>query len=72
MATTQQQSCRKNPMKTQQQRNRRIDTLHSQVGELWPKLEKIIDEMKSLGPHSLNYNNALMNTRQWLKDLSQR
>lgn len=58
--------------KTKEQRDRRIDTLHSEASKMWPKIEKIIDEMKSLGPHSLNGNNALNNTRQWLKDLSQR
>jgi hypothetical protein len=53
-------------------RDKRIDVLHAQAQKLWPQLEKIIDELKCSGPHSLNHNNALSNIRQTLKDLSQR
>lgn len=59
-------------VKTQQQTDRRIDTLQSEAAKLRSKLEKIIDEMKARGPHSINGDNALMNTREWLKNLSQR
>jgi hypothetical protein len=59
-------------MKTQQQIDSRLDELHGDAHKLFSKLEKIIDEMKKLGPHSLNRDNAILNTRQWLKDLSQR
>lgn len=58
--------------KTQEQRDSRINELHAEAQKMWPKLEKLIDEMKKLGPHSLDGTNALSNTRQWLKDLSQR
>ncbi|WP_371436312.1 hypothetical protein [Polaromonas sp.] len=54
------------------QDDKRIDELHAEATKLWPKLEKLIDEMKKLGPHSLNGNNALDNTRNRLRDLSQR
>lgn len=57
---------------TQAQRDKRINALHEKAGKMWPDLEKLIDELKRLGPHSLDGNNALTNTRQWLKDLSQR
>ena len=58
--------------KTQEKRDRRINELHGQAQKMWPQLEKLIDELKQLGPHSLDGTNALSNTRQWLKDLSQR
>jgi hypothetical protein len=60
------------PAKTQDQRDHRINELHGQARKMWPQLEKLIDELKMLGPHSLDGINALTNTRQWLKDLSQR
>lgn len=59
-------------MKSQEQRDSRINALHAEAQKMWPKLEKLIDELKQLGPHSLDGTNALSNTRQWLKDLSQR
>lgn len=61
-------------MTTQEQdrKDRRINDLHAEAQKMWPKLEKLIDELKRLGPHSLDRGNALANTRQWLKDLSQR
>jgi hypothetical protein len=59
-------------IKTQEERDSRIRKLHEQAGTHWPALEKIIDELKSLGDHSLDGNNALANTRDWLKQLSQR
>lgn len=58
--------------KTQGQRDARINELHAEAQKMWPKLEKLIDELKRAGPHSLDGTNALSNTRQWLKDLSQR
>jgi hypothetical protein len=60
------------PQKTQDQRDARINELHTEAQKIWPKLEKVIDELKRLGPHSLDGTNTLQNTRQWLKDLSQR
>jgi len=58
--------------KTQDQKDRRINELHAEAHKMWPKLEKLIDELKRTGPHSSDGNNALSNTRQWLKDLAQR
>lgn len=57
---------------TQQQRDARIQALHAEAGKMWTKLEKIIDELKKLGPHSLDRANAILNTEQHLKDLSER
>ena len=59
-------------LKTQEDRNKRINQLHNEAGTHWPKLEAIIDELKRLGPHSLDGDNALANVRDWLKQLSQR
>lgn len=59
-------------IETQEQRDRRINELHAQALKVWPQVEKLIDELKTLGPHSLDGANALNNTRQWLKDLSRR
>jgi hypothetical protein len=50
----------------------RIRELHAEAREMWPKLERIIDELKHLGPHSLDGNNALLNVREWLSQLSRR
>lgn len=58
--------------KTQQPRDDRIREIHADAGQLWPKIEAMIDELKMLGPHSLDGDNALMNLRYWLRDLSQR
>ncbi len=60
------------PSSAQDQRDHRIHELHMQAQKMWPQLEKLIDELKLLGPHSCDGMNALANTRQWLKDLSQR
>lgn len=56
----------------QAKRDKRIQELHAEAGKHWPQLEKIIDELKGCGPHSLDGNNALSNVRQWLRDLAQR
>lgn len=56
----------------QEKRDSRINELHAEAQKMWPKLEQLIDELKTLGPHSINGTNALANTRQWLKDLSHR
>lgn len=48
-------------IKTQDDRDNRIRVLHEQAGKHWPKLESIIDELKSLA-----------NVRDWLKQLSHR
>lgn len=57
---------------SQHERDQRIRELHSQAREMWPKIEDIIDELKCLGEHSLDRNNALLNTRNWLDQLSRR
>ncbi len=58
--------------KAQKERDTRICELHYEAQKMWPKLEQIIDELKSLGPHSLDGDNALLNTREWLEQLSRR
>lgn len=58
--------------KTQDHRDNRIRQLHDQAGKHWGPLERIIDELKVLGDHSLDGNNALANIRESLKQLSQR
>lgn len=57
---------------TQEQKDDRIRELHGDALKLWPKIEKIIDELKLLGPHSLDSNNALLNTEDWLQQLAGR
>ncbi len=52
--------------------DKRIDELHAEARKLWPQLERIIDELKCCGPHSLNRDNALKNVRQWLLSLAAR
>jgi hypothetical protein len=56
----------------QEQRDERIRELHDQVRCLWPQIESIIDELKVLGHHTLDGNNALLNVREWLEQLSKR
>lgn len=55
-----------------QDNDKRIEQLHVQAAKHWPELERIIDQLKQCGPHSLDGGNALSNVRQWLRDLSQR
>jgi hypothetical protein len=50
----------------------RIEQLHAQAAKYWPQLEKIVDELKTCGRHSLNGDNALQNVRESLRDLAQR
>jgi len=57
---------------SQDERDQRINELHRKAMTMWPKIENIIDELKCLGEHSLDRNNALMNTREWLDQLSKR
>jgi len=57
---------------SQDERDQRIRELHREVLSIWPELENIIDELKFLGHHSLDGNNALLNTREWLEQLSKR
>ncbi|MDY7549160.1 hypothetical protein QN360_02140 [Glaciimonas sp. CA11.2] len=59
-------------IKTQDDRDNRIRVLHEQAGKHWPKLESIIDELKSLGAHSSDGDNSLANVRDWPKQLSHR
>lgn len=56
----------------QVKRDKRIQELHTEVSKHWPQLEKLIDELKICGPHSLDGNNALTNVRQCLRELSAR
>ena len=58
--------------KTQDEKDHRINELHAEAHRMWPKIEKLIDELKGLGPHSLDRWNALLNTREWLDGLSKR
>lgn len=57
---------------SQDDRDQRINELHRQAMAAWPKIEQIIDELKVLGPHSFDAENALLNTREWLDQLSKR
>jgi hypothetical protein len=50
----------------------RINELHEEALSMWSKVENIIDELKLIGPHSRDGNNALLNTRDWLEQLSKR
>ena len=53
-------------------RDERIRELHSRACGLFPQLESIIDELKILGPHSIDGDNARMNVGDWLKMLAKR
>lgn len=55
-----------------QDKDSRIQALHADAKKMWPKLEAIIDELKGLGLHSQDGNNALLNIREWLAQLSKR
>jgi hypothetical protein len=57
---------------SQGERDERIRELHTEAFSMWPKLEELIDELKMLGSHSLDGDNALLNTREWLAQLSKR
>lgn len=57
---------------SQSERDQRIDELHRQAMAMWPGIEQIIDELKVLGPHSFDGDNALTNTQEWLNQLSKR
>jgi len=50
--------------------SQRVDELHQQALELFPKLERIIDELKGLEPRE--ELNALPNIESWLGQLSGR
>lgn len=52
--------------------DQRINELHRSALKLWPQIEQIIDELKSLGQHSKDGDNALANTRDWLRMLADR
>lgn len=58
--------------KPQSKIDRRIDTLQLEARRLQPKIEKIVAELKALGPHSVNGDAALQDTQTWLKALSRR
>lgn len=53
-------------------RDDRIAALHRSANSIFPQLEEIIDELKTLGRHSLDGDNALMNIREHLRQLSSR
>lgn len=57
---------------SQDERDQRINELHRKAMSLWPKIENLIDELKLIGPHSFDGDNALLNTREWLDQLSKR
>jgi hypothetical protein len=46
--------------------------LHAKALKHFRELEKIIDDLKAAGPCKLDGNNALLNTRDWLRQLSGR
>jgi hypothetical protein len=47
-------------------------TLHSKALRCFGELKDIIDQLKNLGPHELDGDNALLNVREWLESLSRR
>ena len=47
-------------------------TLHSKAIRRFGELKDIIDQLKNLGPHELDGDNALLNVREWLESLSRR
>lgn len=53
-------------MTTTQQR------LHAKALKHFRDLENLIDALKQAGPCELDGNNALLNTRQWLRQLAGR
>lgn len=57
---------------TQAEKDAKIRELQQQASGLWPTVEGLIDDLKRLGPHSMDGDNALANTREWLKQLSKR
>jgi len=59
-------------MSEQTRRDDRIAELHREALPLIRQLESMIDELKSLGPHSLDRDNALENVREHLRQLSNR
>ncbi len=56
----------------QREKDERVRELHTQAGKYWLKFEIIIDELKELGPHSLDGDNAILNIREHLHQLSNR
>jgi hypothetical protein len=52
--------------------DQRIGQLHEIALSECRKIEKLIDEIKALGPHSHGSENALANTREHLAQLSRR
>jgi hypothetical protein len=56
----------------QNKADQRIAQLHEIALSECRKIEKLIDELKALGPHSLDRENALANTREYLAQLSRR
>lgn len=61
---------------TIKQRQNRVDLrivqLHAIARSECRKIEQLIDELKVLGPHSLDRDNALANIREHLAQLSRR
>lgn len=57
---------------TQDEKDERINHVHAELLKMFNDIEICIDELKSLGDHSLNGDNALLNTREWLQQLSKR
>lgn len=50
----------------------RIEQLHAVALSECSKLAKLIDELKTLGPHTLDRDNALSNVREHLAQLVRR
>lgn len=59
-------------MTAQAGRDRRIHELHAEAQSLAHRFEEVIDELKTTGPHSLDRDNALVNTRERLRQLANR
>ena len=47
-------------------------TLHAKAIRCFGELQDIIDQLKNLGPHELDGDNALLNVRERLESLSRR
>jgi hypothetical protein len=57
---------------SQKDKDQTIRERHQQASVLWLKIEATIDDLKALGPHSLDGDNALMNVQERLNQLSKR
>jgi hypothetical protein len=53
----------------QAERDKQIMKMYTETEEIWPRLERIIDKLKVLGPHSVAEDDALVNVRAQLHRL---